>query len=77
MGCFGLFDVAIGCALIVHAVSSCFEFVQIVRLFSFVFGSVKLAPLILVVLVLSVFFVCSGLFFKVFSCLKVIYIYIL
>ena len=63
MGCFGLFGVAFGCALIVHAVSSCFEFVQIVRLFSFVFGSVKLAPLIQVVLVLSVVLVCSGLFF--------------
>ena len=39
-------------------------------LFSFVFGSAKLAALIQVVLVLSVVFVCSGMIFTIFSCLK-------
>ena len=70
VGCFGLFGVAFRRPLIVHDVSRCFEFVQVVRLFSFVFGSAKLAALIQVVLVLSVFFVCSGLIFTIFSCLK-------
>ena len=55
-----------------HVVSSCSEFVQVVRLFSFVFGSARLceAALIQVVLVLSVVFICSGFFSTVFSCLK-------
>ena len=68
VGCFGLFGLASERPLIVHAVSRCFEFVQVVRLFSFVFGSAKLAALIQVVLVLS--FVCSGMIFTIFSCLK-------
>ena len=72
---FWLFGVAFGCSLICSCCFKLFGIVQVVRLFPFVFGSAKLAALILVVLVLSVVFVCSGLFFTIFSYLNLKYIY--
>ena len=69
MGCFGLFGVTFGCSLICSCCFKLFGIVQVVRLFPFVFGSVQLATLLQVVLVLSVVLVCSGSFFTIFSCL--------
>ena len=68
-GCFGLFGVAFGCSLICSCCFKLFGIVQVVRSFPFVFGSVQLATLLQVVLVLSVVLVCSGLFFTICSCL--------
>ena len=74
-GCLGLFGVAFGCSLICSCCFKLFGILQVVRLFSFVFGSAKLAALILVVLVLPIVFVCSGLFFIVFRYLKLRHIF--
>ena len=68
VGCSWLLGVAFGCSLNVHAVSSRFELFKLLDCFHSCLVLPSLAALIQVVLVLSVVFVSSGLFFTIFSC---------